>query len=115
MDSIIEFIVKNHSLVISDIVVTEFLEVAGYEKFNKVAEAQEFLKKLSFSAYTTPKVTKLKNVAIRDEDDYDILFSAIKSKVDVFLTRDKDFLECGVDKPRMMSLNEFESEFILKR
>jgi predicted nucleic acid-binding protein len=45
-------------------------------------------------------------------DDYDILFSAIKSKVDIFLTGDKDFLECGVEKPRMITLTCFESEFM---
>jgi putative PIN family toxin of toxin-antitoxin system len=112
MDGIVEFIVRNHSLVISDLVVTEFIEVAGYDKFKKVTEAQEFLGKLDFTAYTTPEVTKLKGVSIRDEGDYDILFSAIQSGVDVFLTRDKDFLECGVTKPRMMTLNDFEAEFI---
>jgi putative PIN family toxin of toxin-antitoxin system len=112
MNSIVDFIVRNHSLVISDLVVTEFIEVAGYDKFRKVAEAQEFLEKLNFTAYTTPKVTKLKGVSIRDEGDYGILFSAVKSKVDIFLTRDKDFLECGVTEPRMMTLNDFEAEFI---
>jgi putative PIN family toxin of toxin-antitoxin system len=113
MDGIIEFIVKHHSLIISDLVVTEFIEVAGYDKFNKVAEAEDFLKKLSFTTYTTPKITKLQGVSIRDDKDYGILFAAIKSKADVFLTRDKDFLECGVMKPHMMTINEFESVFIL--
>jgi putative PIN family toxin of toxin-antitoxin system len=112
MDSLIEFIVQNHSLVISDLVAKEFIEVAGYEKFNRVTEAQEFLKKLNFTAYVTPKVTKLEEVSIRDEGDYEILVSAIKSNVDIFLTHDKDFLECGVTKPRMMTLNELEAEFI---
>jgi predicted nucleic acid-binding protein len=98
---------------LSDLVVEEFIAVAGYEKFGKVSEAKEFLKKLSFTAYATPKVTRIKSVTIRDDSDYGILFSAIKSKVDIFLTRDKDFLECGVGRPRMMTLNEFEAEFIL--
>jgi putative PIN family toxin of toxin-antitoxin system len=112
IDAIIEYIVKNHTLILSDFVIEEFLEVANYEKFRKVPEAQEFLKKLSFTAYTTPKVSPLKDVSIRDDEDYDILFSAIKSKVGIFLTRDKDFLECGVSNPRMMTLNDFEAEFI---
>jgi predicted nucleic acid-binding protein len=50
-DRIIEFIVKNHSLVLSDLVIEEFIEVAGYDKFKRVAEAKEFLKKLSFTDY----------------------------------------------------------------
>ena len=112
MNGIIEFIIKNHTLVLSDFVVREFIEVAGYEKFNKVDEAEEFLKKLSFTVYNTPKVTNLKGVSIRDTDDYGILFAAIKSKVDLFLTGDKDFLTCKIEKPRMMTLSEFESEFM---
>jgi putative PIN family toxin of toxin-antitoxin system len=112
IDGIIEYIVQNHTLILSDFVIGEFLEVAAYDKFRKVPEAQEFLKKLSFTAYKTPKVSPLKNVSIRDNEDYDILFSAIKSKVDIFLTGDKDFMECGVQKPRMMTLNDFENEFI---
>jgi putative PIN family toxin of toxin-antitoxin system len=111
-DDIIEFIVKNHTLVISNLVIEEYIEVADYDKFKKVAEAKEFLTKLSFIAYDTPKVKELKGVSIRDDEDYDILFSAIKSKVDIFLTGDKDFLECGVENPKMMTLSQFEAEYI---
>jgi len=112
MDNIIEFIVRHHTIVLSDIVIEEFLEVTDYEKFNKQNEAREFLKRLSFKEYKTPKITPLKNVSIRDADDYGILFSAIKSDVDIFLTRDKDFIECGVTRPRMMTLNDFVAEFM---
>jgi len=112
LDNIIDYIVRNHKLVLSDIVIREFFEVANYEKFDRLKDAQEFLKRLSFTAYHTPKITPLKNVSIRDEDDYGILFSAIKSKVDIFITRDKDFLECNVLKPRFMTLNDFEAEFM---
>jgi putative PIN family toxin of toxin-antitoxin system len=112
IDGIVEHIVRNHTLILSDFVIEEFLEVADYDKFRKVPEAQEFLKKLSFTAYETSEVSPLKGISIRDDEDYDILFSAIKSKVDIFLTRDKDFLECGVSKPRMMTLNDYEAEFM---
>jgi len=114
MDGIIEFIVQNHSLILSDFVIEEFIEVAGYDKFKKVKEAEEFLKKLSFTAYQTLRVRRLSDLSIRDDEDYDILFSAVKSKVDIFISRDKDFLECEISKPRMMSLNDFEAEYIFK-
>lgn len=112
MDGIVEFIVRNHTLVLSDIVIQEFLDVADYDKFKQLDAAKEFLKRLSFTEYQTPEVTPLENVSIRDEDDYEILFSAIKSEVDIFISRDKDFLECGVQKPRMMDINAFVSEFM---
>jgi putative PIN family toxin of toxin-antitoxin system len=112
IDGIVEYIVRNHTLILSDFVIEEFLEVADYDKFRRVPEAREFLRKLSFATYKTPKVSLLENISIRDDEDYDILFSAVKSKVDIFLTRDKDFLECGVSRPRMMTLNNFEAEFM---
>ena len=114
MNRIIDFIIANHILVLSDVVIAEFFEVVDYDKFKKLPAAQEFIKKLSYTEYKTPLVVPLKDVSIRDEDDYAILFSAIKSEVDIFITRDKDFLECGVTKPRMLTLNDFESEFISK-
>jgi hypothetical protein len=68
---------------------------------SRFASSSVILAILCFTAYKTPKVTQLKDVSIRDDEDYGILYSAIKSKVDIFLTRDKDFLECGISKPRM--------------
>ena len=112
MNRIIDFIVANHTLVLSDVVIAEFLEVANYDKFKKLSAAQELLKNLNYTEYKTPNVVSLKDVSIRDEDDYAILFSAIESAVDIFITRDKDFLECGVLIPRMLTLNDFESEFM---
>ena len=44
---------------------------------------------------------------IRDVDDRPILRAAIKAKADVLLTGDKDFLESGLEKPRIMMPAEF--------
>ena len=112
INGIIDFIIKNHTLVLSDLVIEEFLEVAAYDKFRKEKEAQRFLEKINFTEYKTPKVSKLEGISIRDGDDYDILFSVIKSKVDVFITGDKDFLECGVTNPQMITLTAFEAAYI---
>jgi len=112
INDILDFIVRYHTLILSDLVIKEFLEVAAYDKFRKEKEAQRFLEKISFTLYKTPKIVRLKNVSIRDENDYDILYSAIKSKVDIFITRDKDFLECGVSCPQMMTLNMFEDSYM---
>jgi len=112
INRIIDCIASKHVLVLSDIVTDEFLKVADYDKFRKLPAAQDFLEILSYTEYKTPPVEPLGGVAIRDEDDYPILFSAIKSQVDIFITRDKDFLECGVAEPRMLTLNGFEAEFM---
>ena len=44
---------------------------------------------------------------IRDADDRPILRAAIKAKADVLLTGDKDFLESGLENPRIMTPAEF--------
>ena len=108
----IEYIVSEHELVLSDLVIKEFIEVAGYEKFNRVSAAQEFLKKLKYYEFKTPDVKPIEGVSIRDDNDYPILFSAITAGVDLFITGDKDFLECSVDSPKIMTMAQFGKEFI---
>jgi putative PIN family toxin of toxin-antitoxin system len=44
---------------------------------------------------------------IRDVKDRPILRAAIAAKADVLLTGDKDFLEAGLDEPKIMSPTEF--------
>lgn len=40
---------------------------------------------------------------IRDENDRPILRAAIEAKADVLLTGDKDFLESGLENPKIMT------------
>ena len=44
---------------------------------------------------------------IRDKKDRPILRAAIYAKADVILTGDKDFLESGLKKPRVLTPAEF--------
>ena len=44
---------------------------------------------------------------IRDEKDRPIFRAAISAGVDIFLTGDKDFLESGIEDPRIVSPSEF--------
>ena len=44
---------------------------------------------------------------VRDINDRPILRAAIKAKADIFLTGDKDFLEAGIENPRIMTPAEF--------
>jgi len=44
---------------------------------------------------------------IRDSKDQPIIRAAIRAKVDIILTGDKDFLESGIKKPKMVSPAEF--------
>lgn len=44
---------------------------------------------------------------VRDINDWPILRAAIKAKADILLTGDKDFLEAGIENPRIMTPAEF--------
>jgi putative PIN family toxin of toxin-antitoxin system len=44
---------------------------------------------------------------IRDEKDRPIFRAAVASGADVILTGDKDFLESGIEDPRIVSPGEF--------
>lgn len=46
-------------------------------------------------------------VLIRNIDDRPILRAAMKAKVDIILTGDKDFLESGLDNPLIMTPADF--------
>lgn len=44
---------------------------------------------------------------IRDVNDRPILRAAINAKADILLTGDKDFLESGIDTPKIMTAADF--------
>lgn len=112
MNEMIEVISSEHELVLSDLIANELIEVASYPKFNKVQEAKNYLKGLSYREYKTPPIKQIEGLSIRDDKDYPILFSAVKSGVDIFITGDKDFVECGINSPKIMTVQEFCSKYI---
>ncbi|WP_303840172.1 hypothetical protein [Selenomonas ruminantium] len=46
-------------------------------------------------------------ISIRDDNDRGIMRAAVASKVDVILTGDKDFLESGINSPKIMTAADF--------
>jgi predicted nucleic acid-binding protein len=58
----------------------------------------------------TPELDLEVEMKIRDISDRPILRAAIAANVDVIITGDKDFLESGVSKPRIMTAAEFVLE-----
>lgn len=81
-----------------------------YEKFpDKITALDAFL----FNALEVIKQvrTPAKEISdekkIRDPKDRPILRAAIKEKIDIFLTGDKDFLEANVSNPKIMNAADF--------
>ena len=46
-------------------------------------------------------------ISIRDDNDRGIMRAAVASKVDVILTGDNDFLESGINSPKIMTAADF--------
>ena len=62
---------------------------------------------LSIEIVDTPEIPVEEERSMRDMMDRPILLSAVVSDVDIILTGDKDFLESGIDHPRMMTPSDF--------
>ena len=74
--------------------------LASLDKFLSVAL-------LTLELVPIPTETVASETQIRDVDDRPILRAAIEAKVDILLTGDKDFVESGVNRPRIMTPAEF--------
>lgn len=62
---------------------------------------------LTLELVPIPTDEEVSESQIRDVDDRPILRAAIEAKADVLLTGDKDFLESGLENPRIMTPAEF--------
>ena len=95
--------------VISDYILKEFREKFSEKFSDKKDEMEAFLEPFLriVSVVETPKAEESAESKIRDSKDRPIIRAAIKHKVDLFLTGDKDFLESTVENPQIISADEF--------
>ena len=70
-----------------------------------------FLETFPFELVYSPKEVKKKKFKIRDEKDYIILHTAIIEDVDILITGDKDFKDVKIDKPEILTTNEFLEKY----
>ena len=67
---------------------------------------------MPYELYVTPSVIPRDYIdVIRDVDDLPILYSAIKSHVDILITGDKDFVSINLRKPKIMTSSEFLNKY----
>ena len=82
-------------------------------KFPKLTvELDKFLSTLSFTLAYTPQIVPSGLFEIRDISDAPILYTAMIEGVDVLITGDKDFNGIEVELPAIMTISEFENEFM---
>ncbi len=76
---------------------------------NRLAALDKFLAiaLLTLELVPIPTDENVSETQIRDVKDRPILRAAIHAKADVLLTGDKDFLESGLENPKIMTPAEF--------
>lgn len=98
----------NHGLICEQNV-DEMKRIFNKKFPNKLAALDKFLSValLTLELVPVPTDEDVSETQIRDINDRPILRAAIKSKADVLLTGDKDFLESGIKTPIIMTPAEF--------
>ncbi|MCC8044656.1 MAG: putative toxin-antitoxin system toxin component, PIN family [Clostridiales bacterium] len=108
----LDFITREHTLVLSSFVVEELEEVTERKFPSKKDAIDRFLTKLSYEMVYTPHRMKGGLFEIRDVKDYPVLYTAVVEDVDVLITGDKDFQEIEIEKPDIMTPKEFIGKYL---
>lgn len=88
--------------------VIEELEYVVARKFPAKAQAVDaLLSGMSYELVYTPKEMRRDLFAIRDGNDYPVLYTAIVEDVDILLTGDKDFDDVEIERPAILTPSEF--------
>jgi len=98
-----------YECVICDYCVDEFKRVIRTKFPKHISIADSFLATALVAAeiISTPDDEDIMEYSIRDTKDRPILRAALNADIDFILTGDKDFLQSGIKKPRMITAAEF--------
>lgn len=107
MDRMMRCIFEEHRLVLSSFVVDELGYVIRRKFPAKAAAVDQMLSAMSYELVYTPRIMDQTLFAIRDPEDYPVLYTAIVEDVDVLITGDKDFAEIQVERPEICTPAEF--------
>ena len=98
------YIAQNHEMLLCDRNIAELRDILNLKTPKYLPDAEALLAEMSYELI--PAVDHAEKL-IRDAKDQPILNAAIVYDVDVILTGDKDFLESGVNNPRIINPSTF--------
>jgi putative PIN family toxin of toxin-antitoxin system len=111
INELIEELSNKHKIVIASYCINELQDLIDY-KFNVSIKAlNDFLLTFPFELVYSPNDVEEKLFKIRDEEDYIILHTAILEDVDIFITGDKDFKDVKIERPEILTVNEFLEKY----
>lgn len=114
MNLFFNHLLKTDILVISNIIIEELNEVFDRKFPNKKEVLKKFLEDIEVEYINIDKAIDINLFEIRDAKDYPVLYAAIVSKVDVFITGDKDFDDLKIKSPKIMNINNYIMNYILR-
>jgi len=71
-----------------------------------------FLEKLPHTVFPIQKIENTNYPNIRDINDVPVLAYAVKSKVDMLITGDKDFDDVEIKKMKILKPNQYKDKYI---
>ncbi len=111
LSSMLSWICEAHKLVLSSYVLSECYEVVRRKKPELVSALDRFFEALPFELEHSPEMMPEHSLfKIRDADDEMVLYSAITADVDILITGDKDFFDFDIEKPEIMTPQQFTEQ-----
>ena len=108
LKNLLEHICQNYQLVVSSTIIDEIRDVIERKFPEKQENMEKFLYKLPYEyEYVPDTIIEEQTVEVRDPKDTPILYSAIVTDVDVFISGDKDFEDIQIEKPEILKPSEF--------
>ena len=92
-------------------VLDELHEVIKRKFINKESHLDKFLHNISYEIYHTSKKIINNSFYIRDINDIPVVFSAIKSNVDILINDDKDFNDIKIKGIEIETPSEFLEKY----
>lgn len=93
-------------MLLSDYIIREYEKAINGKKLEKY-KCINILNTILYERIISSSDIKNLKIEIRDINDYQVLYDAIKGNADILITNDKDFDDVTIDKPRILSLQQF--------
>ena len=112
LKKLLEHVCQNYELIITSTIINE-IETVILRKFpNKLEAMEKFMYKLPYQyEYIPESILNETTIELRDPKDIPILYSAILSNVDVFVSGDNDFDNVKIEKPEILKASEFLNKY----
>ena len=107
MNAVLRHITEQHELYIAEYAVWEVKRILG-EKFSDAQDdIDRFFEDYPYTLIDSDDMGDVPLAKIRDKKDYPILYAAIVGQIDVLVTGDSDFFEVKVDRPDILSPQDY--------